>query len=135
MASLPQKVRRAATRLLAMRQDEHFRSLGFRVQPYQIERKIGFCNTDVGPSVAAASRDGRIVDGRQAIELERRRFYFLAPNREIKFGVLKRDRGKHRGPCDAALFRNPQDEFRLGHLTHRWILPTDAGDRGCDLLL
>jgi len=39
-----------------MREYKHFRSPGFGVQPYQIERKVGFCNTDIGTAVAAASR-------------------------------------------------------------------------------
>src|ERR1700691_2464205 len=100
-------MRRVAARLLAMRHYQDFRSLGFGVQPYQIERKVGFCNPDVGMPVAAASRDAGVVDFREAIQLERGDMKLRPAHREVELLVLERDRGEHRGSLDAAFLRDP----------------------------
>src|SRR5580693_6871621 len=109
-----------------MRQYQHFRSLSFRIQPYQIERKIGFCNTDVGAPVAAASRDGRVVDLREPIELERGEAQFLSMDGEVDLPVLEGDGGEHRSSLDAAFFGDPQNELVLAHLADFRILAANG---------
>ena len=56
---------------IAARQDHHLGHFRFGIQPDEVRREAGLGDRHVGPRVAAASRDHRVVDRREPVEAER----------------------------------------------------------------